>query len=124
MARTLMVCPSCTTHVLVGDATCPHCGVALPSSGAVTRTAGALLMGLALAGCPADDTDKNGTTAAYGVPTTGDESDSLSTTSSSSGDDTSSSGASSSTGPGDTDTDTDGTSTGLSPDYGVPTTGG
>lgn len=159
MAGPLIVCPSCSTHVLVRHAGCPHCGATVRSGGEVLgRTAGAVLMGLALAGCPASDdtsetmgngdtssgtttqptsstTDDSGSTStfdassgpvgeAYGSPET---SDSLGT---SSGGDTS---TGTGTGSGDTDTDTDGTtggagtdsasSTGISPDYGVPTTG-
>ncbi|MCR9160647.1 MAG: hypothetical protein ACE37F_20960 [Nannocystaceae bacterium] len=55
MAGPLVVCSSCSTHVLVADAKCPHCGAALRTSSALGRTAGAVLMGLTLAGCPSDD---------------------------------------------------------------------
>lgn len=69
MAGPLIVCPSCSTHVLVRDAGCPHCGATVRSGGQVLgRTAGAMLMGLTLAACPAsDDTSEtmgNGETSA------------------------------------------------------------
>lgn len=156
MSGPMIACPSCAEYVLVRDAACPHCGATVRSGGQVLgRTAGAVLMGLSLAGCPAGDdttettvgnggsssssssmgstmgsTTDEGTTSfdvssgpvgeAYGVPDT-ESFGSDPTDSSSTGGDTE----------GDTDTDTDGTtggssgssSTGLGPDYGVPTTG-
>lgn len=144
------------------EAECPHCGAALRNGKGhvLGRTAGAVLMGLSLAGCPAsddtsetqggdgtsstgmtstnptnptnatsttnptEDTEAVVTAAAYGNP----ETDSFSTTDVTDSDTTSSGGDT------DTDTDTDtatgsgsdsssGSSTGISPDYGVPTTG-
>ncbi|MGH1343940.1 MAG: hypothetical protein ACRBN8_20445 [Nannocystales bacterium] len=110
----------------------------------MARTAAAVLMGLALAGCPANEDDEDtgdsiATSALYGGPTTdtateggsGTTSGTDSATSSSGSSGSSSttaadtSGTSSSTG-GETDTDGStgsGSSTGISPDYGVPTTG-
>ncbi len=118
------------------------------------RTAGAVLMGLSLAGCPAgDDTSEtigNGSSSTAGSTSMGSTAgsttdDSTTTFDVSSGPvgeaygapDTETFGTdptdTSSTG-GDTDTDTDtegstggssgGSSTGLGPDYGVPTTSG
>jgi hypothetical protein len=48
MAR-LTPCPSCQQHVLTDERACPHCGAALRSSNARVP---ALLLGLALTGCP------------------------------------------------------------------------
>lgn len=62
MAR-LVPCPSCTSHVRVGDRQCPHCGTALRTASALT--APAVLVGLALTGCTPIE-------AAYGVPDTGE----------------------------------------------------
>lgn len=57
MAGPLVVCVACSSHVLTSDKACPHCGAAVhDGKGQVLgRTATAVLMGLALAGCPADD---------------------------------------------------------------------
>lgn len=49
----LVACPSCSQHVRAEDPACPHCGAS------VRTTTGwrppAVLLGLALTGCPADD---------------------------------------------------------------------
>ncbi len=84
MAGPLLVCPACSTHVLVRDSSCPHCGATVRNGAKVLgRTAGAVLMGLSLAACPAgDDTSEsmgNGgstSTSTSGTPgsTTDDES--------------------------------------------------
>lgn len=57
MAGLLVVCVACSSHVLTTDAACPHCGAPVrDGKGQVLgRTAAAVLMGLALSGCPADD---------------------------------------------------------------------
>ena len=57
MAGPLVVCVACTSHVLTSDKACPHCGASLRDGrGRVLgRTTTAVLMGLALAGCPSDD---------------------------------------------------------------------
>lgn len=57
MAGPLVVCVACSSHVLTSDKACPHCGASVhDGKGQVLgRTATAVLMGLALAGCPADD---------------------------------------------------------------------
>ena len=54
MAENLVVCGACSAHVKVVDSRCPHCGASM-RGGVVGRTAGAVLMGLTLAGCPAGD---------------------------------------------------------------------
>ncbi|MEX1361724.1 MAG: hypothetical protein AB1Z98_01255 [Nannocystaceae bacterium] len=60
----LIPCPACHSHVIVGERECPHCGVALASrSGNTAGRASAVLMGLALTGCPES-------VAVYGVPDT------------------------------------------------------
>lgn len=61
MAGPLIVCPACSTHVLVRDSACPHCGATVRNGATVLgRTAGAVLMGLSLAACPAgDDTNES-----------------------------------------------------------------
>ncbi|MCR9160648.1 MAG: hypothetical protein ACE37F_20955 [Nannocystaceae bacterium] len=142
--------------MLARESTCPHCDASLRTSSALGRTAGAVLMGLTLAGCPAsDDTSEtmagdgsssssstttnnpSGTTmdpgsttidsdpttpgvtaAAYGNPET---SDSFGTTDATDSDSTSSGGDTEGTTGGSGSTAGD--STGISPDYGVPTTG-
>lgn len=113
----LMPCPSCHSHVLADDRECPHCGAALRGN----RAAAAVLMGLALTGCPraepdygvpsTETTDGSGTAtetmtntgmeSEYGVPGTGEEEAEAGATST------------------DTGTDTD---SGGEPEYGVPTT--
>lgn len=130
-----MGCWSCAVHVKASEASCPYCGEDPRGSGGrrLGSAAASVLMGLALAGCPAedDDMDSVGTSPLYGSPT----SESIS---SSSGDDASTTGGgegSSSTGmtettltvgtsssTGDTDASSSG-STSISPDYGVPSTG-
>lgn len=68
MAR-LIACPSCQTHIRTDERICPHCGSRVHSdTGVVARTTSAVLMGLALAGCPADEDDV--IEPEYGTPTT------------------------------------------------------
>lgn len=159
MAGPLLVCPACSTHVLVRDSSCPHCGATVRNGAKVLgRTAGAVLMGLSLAACPAGDdtsetmgnggststssgtpgstTDDESTTTfdvssgpvgeAYGAPDTETFGTDPTDSSTSTGGDTD--GSTGTGGDTDTDSDTDGTtgesSTGISPDYGVPTTSG
>lgn len=57
MAGPLVVCAACSSHVLTSDKACPHCGASVhDGKGKVLgRTTSAVLLGLALAGCPADD---------------------------------------------------------------------
>lgn len=70
MAGPLVVCPACSTHVLVRESSCPHCGAKVRSGGRLLgRTAGACLMGLSLAGCPAGD-DTSETMAGSGSSST------------------------------------------------------
>lgn len=47
----LVACPSCACHVARTETTCPHCGLDLGKSetGSVARTAGAVVLGLAVA---------------------------------------------------------------------------
>ncbi len=145
----LTACPSCSLYVHREENGCPHCGAELDArSNPVARTAAAVLMGLTLAGCPANDEteDSVSSSAAYGVPTTDTMNPSAGSTtgdgtgttegsdSTSGGTDSSSSSGTASSSTGE-ETDTDGTSTGagdtgstgstgISPDYGVPSTSG
>lgn len=147
----LIPCPSCHSHVLVDDRQCPHCGTALQTT-AAPRVAGALLLGLALTGCPSDDGDDTAggsSTTATTAPTTASTTDGTSTEDSVSGsggvdygtgdfgddtDTTGSTGTGTDSTTGDTDsvgepeygvpgTTTGGTDSVGEPDYGVPTTG-
>jgi hypothetical protein len=50
---TLLACPACNRHAWSSEATCPTCGAPLRNAdGSRTRTAGAVLLGLALAAAP------------------------------------------------------------------------
>ncbi len=105
----LYACPGCHEHVRAEDDACPHCGAELRGEGWVARAASAILVGLALTGCP----DKGGPVSTsvepeYGVPTSGPMTG------------TGSTGSTGSTGTGT------GTGTGtiggtFEPEYGVPT---
>jgi hypothetical protein len=151
MAR-LVPCPSCGSLARHGDTKCPSCDAPIGDRTVVVRAAGTMLvLGLALAGCPASD-DSGETMASEGsatnptMTTTGEtgsssatEGDEVSTapttgplygtfatgtedgTASTTGDESGSSSDSGSDGGTDTDTDTDGT-TGPSPLYGVAET--
>jgi hypothetical protein len=55
----LTPCRSCHSHVFADERECPHCGANLRSNAALP----AVLVGLALAGCPGEPE--------YGVPDTG-----------------------------------------------------
>jgi hypothetical protein len=48
---TLLACPSCACHVERIETECPHCGATIErsSTGSVARTAGAVVLGLAVA---------------------------------------------------------------------------
>ncbi len=66
----LIPCPSCHAHAFANERACPHCGAEL--SRPLNARIPALLMGLALTGCPEPE-------PVYGVPDTGpneEESDS------------------------------------------------
>lgn len=93
----LIACPACAEHIKSNESICPHCGGQVRGAdGRVLRGASAVLMGLALSGCPNKEPEPT---------TTGD------------------SGTSSSGGDTDTDTDTDsGTTMIAEPEYGVPVT--
>ncbi len=78
----LLACPSCSVHVRGTERTCPQCNSRLRNDrGAVVRTTGAVLMGLALTACPAEDDgdDSIGSASAAMDGTSGGEA-SLSTT--------------------------------------------
>jgi hypothetical protein len=108
----LVACPSCSAHVHWGTNACPHCGQAIPA-GAVGRTAGAVLMGLTLAGCPGDDVGGPVPQPEYGVPAT------------ESGEPIDDTGSEASTGHEDgtgTGAETDATTSVGEPEYGVPET--
>jgi hypothetical protein len=112
----LIACTGCQTHVRSNEAVCPHCGTALPSDGRFGRTAGAVLMGLTIAGCgPKGSTDdtSEGMSASEGVSTSVGGTTDASSTSAGSG----SHGGGSTTGWAD---DTWGEP---QPEYGVPDTG-
>jgi len=138
----LIACPSCHSHVRADEGACPHCGGHVRNdAGVVARTTTAVLMGLALAGCPADDDDTSDTASTigdedteYGVPATEGTTDASST--SDTGDMTSTgigepeygvadTGGFETTG-GSSSSGTDGSSSsgGGEPDYGVPETTG
>ena len=60
----LHACSSCHCHMRAHELTCPHCGArALPG----VRASAAILLGLALGGCPGTDKDA---VALYGVEVT------------------------------------------------------
>ena len=102
----LSPCPSCRSHVLSVDERCPHCGASLRTSFA--PRASAILLGLALAGCPGDDS-------------TGDEgADGPST--SAPGTTTQAASEGTEEGSGTTAAPTSGTATLGEPEYGVPGT--
>lgn len=125
----LIPCPACHSHVIVGERECPHCGVALASrSGNTAGRASAVLMGLALTGCPES-------VAVYGVPDTelppagtethadtdtNTDTDAETDAQTSSGSGTADSGTASGSS-GTAGSGTEGTSVG-EPDYGVPET--
>lgn len=80
----LIACSSCSAYIRRGESTCPHCGAEhRTEGGALARTAGAVLMGLALAGCPAEDDDVNdsaGSATSDGSATTDSDTNDGSTT--------------------------------------------
>lgn len=69
----LVVCPRCSAHVFASESSCPHCGAARTGPKATARQSGvaAIVLGLALSGCGADDaSDDNATTASTESATT------------------------------------------------------
>jgi hypothetical protein len=90
-------CRSCHSHVFADARECPHCGASLRGN----TTVPAVLVGLALTGCPVAEPD-------YGVPDTGPPGESGMMTETGTGTETAT------TGDGDGDTG--------EPEYGVPTT--
>lgn len=79
----LVLCPACNCHVRPGALSCVHCGAA-PRAG-LPRGAAAMLLGLALTGCPTSDKDSGDTAdtgdsattaiALYGVADSGYDAD-------------------------------------------------
>ena len=150
MAR-LVLCPSCSQFVARTERICPQCDAVLVADrNTVMNIAGAVMLGMTLAGCPADDYDETTNTSVepdYGVPAT--ESDTVSTTNgmtstSASGTNAMTASETSTVGEpeygvpesesftsGDTDVSTGETgsstsgdeATSIEPDYGVPTSG-
>lgn len=140
----LVACPSCSAYVRANESTCPLCDARLRNErGVVIRTAGAVLMGLSLTACPADD-DTNDTEVGSSATASGSTSDAGTTSSTGDPDPSSSSfggaeygvaetgdfttstgGVGTSTGGSSSGSDTDTGSTSLGdPDYGVPETSG
>lgn len=133
----LIPCPSCHSHVIVGDLECPSCGTEVRTTTA-PRVAGVLALGLALAGCPGDDSTTTSVgEPEYGVPATSTSTTGMPATETGTTDaatSTSSGGGGVEYGTADagidtsdtTGTDTDGTSGGTAtagePEYGVPAT--
>jgi hypothetical protein len=113
MAR-LVLCPSCSEFVLRTERICPQCDAVLVTDrNTVLNVAGAVMLGMTLAGCPADDDDDTTNTSVepdYGVPAT--ESDTVSTTD----------GMTSTSASGTMSTTASETSTVGEPEYGVPET--
>lgn len=113
----LIPCSACQSHVFANDRTCPHCGASLRSG--VGSKSAAVLVGLALTGCPTVE-------PVYGVPESG--SDETVDTDTGTGSDTvgepeygvPDTGVDTST---DTSTDESGSDTVGEPEYGVPDTG-
>ena len=60
----LVACPSCREHIKSSDIACLHCGAEFRAAdGRIVRAASAVLMGLALAGCPDKGGDSSGSTS-------------------------------------------------------------
>lgn len=110
MASKVIACSACGVLVRTDDGACPNCGVTRRS----VFAPGAILLGLALTGCPADD----------GTETMGGTGSASATNASSNSNTTMSSGASmSSTSAGTDSATTDDTlETSAQPPYGVPDT--
>lgn len=71
----LIACPSCNTHVLSSEGTCPHCDATIErrSGGAIAATAAAVLMGLAAPACDKNGPGSEPIEAMYGAPVTDPE---------------------------------------------------
>lgn len=117
----LIPCSSCHSHVRIDDSECPHCGATLRTTSSMRVPA--VLMGLALAGCPNDPGEPE-----YGVADTGPSTTGVTTTDTDGSDSGTDTGSGSGSATGMTD---DGTSSGTSaegsssvgePEYGVPET--
>ncbi len=85
MSLRLVACPSCSNYVKASEPHCIVCGKKLRSdAGVVGRTAGAVLMGLSLSACPADDTSSETMAGTESVGSTGTGSASMSASASAS----------------------------------------
>jgi hypothetical protein len=108
----LVSCSSCAEHVKSSETVCPHCGAELRGPEArVGRAAGAVLMGLALSGCPEKEPEPTGGATESGT------SGGASSSETGSGETGSESGSESGSGEGT------GTTSAPEPEYGVPTSG-
>ncbi|WAS92631.1 hypothetical protein [Nannocystis punicea] len=130
----LYACPACREHIKSDTSTCPHCGAELHREGRLGRAASAVMVSLALSGCPAkgDDT-MGGSDSSTGQNTTGtatgnttDDTSGATTDGNSGGMTDSPTSAEPEYGVPATDTlaTTTTTNTTLEPDYGVPGTTG
>jgi hypothetical protein len=109
----LVACSACAQHIKSSESVCPHCGAEHRVDGRVGRAATAMLMGLALSGCPDKDPEPTGTDSGSGS-TTG------AATEATMGMETGSE-----TGTTTTGMTSDATTTAMpEPEYGVPTTSG
>ena len=77
MRHQLVACPHCAAHLFAHAPQCPNCGAKQESSVKTVRrsTLGALLMGLAVAGCDGMDDSGDGSVALYGVAITDNDND-------------------------------------------------
>lgn len=60
----LSICLACNSHVKSNETTCPHCGAGLQQGHAFAPRSSAILLGLALTGCPAGDDGETSSTVA------------------------------------------------------------
>lgn len=114
----LVACSSCAQHIKSSESVCPHCGaehrVHGSVDGRVGRAATAMLMGLALSGCP----DKDPEPTASGTDSGGSTTAATDTTTGSSGSETGMTGMT------EAMTGDESTTAMPEPEYGVPTTSG
>ncbi|PCC72218.1 hypothetical protein SAMN02745121_01427 [Nannocystis exedens] len=128
----LYACPACREHIKSDTSTCPHCGAELHREGRLARAASAVMVSLALSGCPdkGDDT-MSGSDSSTGQSTTDASTGTGNTTDTTTGSTTEGNSASMTESPTSaepeygvpaTDTLATTTSTSGEPDYGVPST--